>query len=70
MFTVVVKDTNDEAKVSSILLWSGEKGLDMYSTWTFTKEEDRKKAGVIFKKFESQLEPKTSHRIHTYTLGN
>ena len=68
MFSRVLKDTEDEEKVSYILLWSGEKGLDIYNSWAFTKEEDRKKPDVIFKRFENQLEPKTSHRIHRYTL--
>ena len=40
----------------------------MYNSWTFTKEDDRKKPAVIFQKFENQLEPKTSHRIPRYTL--
>ena len=51
-----------------VLLWSGEKGLDMYNSWTIEKGDDRKKPAVIFGKFENQLEPKTSHRIHRYTL--
>ena len=68
MFKRVLKDTDDEEKVSYILLWSGEKGLDMYNSWTFEKEDDRKKPAVSFGKFENQLEPKTSHRIHRYTL--
>ena len=68
MFKSILKDTNDEEKVSYILLWSGEKGLDMYNSWTFTKEDDRKKPAIVFEKFENQLEPKMSHRIHRYTL--
>ena len=68
MFKSVLKDTDDEEKVSYILLWSGEKGLDVYNSWTFTKEDDRKKPAVLLEKFENQLEPKTSHRIHRYTL--
>ena len=43
MFSSALKDTNDEEKVSYILLWSGEKGLDIFNSWTFTKEEDKKK---------------------------
>ena len=41
MFSSVLKEADDEGKVSYILLWSGEKGLDIYNSWTFTKEEDR-----------------------------
>ena len=68
IFSSVLKDADDEEKVSYILLWSGEKGLDIYNSWTFTKEEERKKPAIIFERFENQLEPKTSHRIHRYTL--
>ena len=42
MFSSVLKDTNDKEKVSYILLWSGERGLDIYNRWTFTKEKDKK----------------------------
>ena len=68
MFSSVLKDADDEEKVSYILLWSGEKGLDIYNSWTFTKQEERKKPAIIFERFENQLEPKTSHRILRYTL--
>ena len=54
-------DTDDKEKESYILLWSGGKGLDIYNSWTFTKEEDTKKPDIIFERFENQLEPKTSH---------
>ena len=50
MFTSAFKDTNDEEKVSYILLWSGEKGLDIFNSWTFTKEEDKKKACQYFRR--------------------
>ena len=68
MFSSALQDTNDEEKVSYILLWSGEKGLDIFNSWTFTKEEDKKNPANIFKWFENQLKPKMSHRIHRYTL--
>ena len=68
MFTSARKDTNDKEKASYILLWSAEKGLDIFNSWTFTKEEDKKKPAEIFERFENQLEPKTSHRIHRYIL--
>ena len=68
MFSCVLKGTDDEEKVSYILLWSGEKGLDIYNSWTLTKQEDKKKPAIIFERLENQLEPKTSHRIHRYTL--
>ena len=61
MFSSVLKHTDNEEKVSFILFWSGEKGLDIYNSWTFTKGEDKKKPAIIFKQFKNQLEPKMSH---------
>ena len=49
MFSSALKDTNDEEKVSYILLWSGEKGLDVFNSWTFTKEENKKKTCQYFR---------------------
>ena len=68
MFSSVLRDADDEEKVSYILLWSGEKGLDIYNSRTFTKEEDREKPAIIFERYKNQLEPKTSHRIPRCTL--
>lgn len=70
MFKSVLIDTGDKEKVSYILLWLGEKGLDMHNSWTFTKEDDRKEPDIILKKFKNQLEPKTSHRVHEDTHYN
>ena len=37
MFSRALEDTNVEEKVSYILLWSGEKRLDIFNSWTFYK---------------------------------
>ena len=37
MFSSALEDTIVEEKVSYILLWSGEKGLDIFNSWTFYK---------------------------------
>ena len=41
MFSSALKDTNDEEKVSYILLWSGGKGLDIFNSWIITKAENK-----------------------------
>ena len=53
MLSSALKNTNDEEKVSYILLWSGKKGLDIFNSWTFTKEEEKKKPANIFERFEN-----------------
>ena len=47
MFSSALKDTKDEEKVSYIPLWLGEKGLDIFNSWTFTKGEDKKSLPIF-----------------------
>ena len=68
MFSSVLKDADDQEKVSYILLWSGEKGLDIYNSWTFTKEEDRKKTWRYFRTVRESVgteDKSSSSQIYT-----
>ena len=68
MFKSILKDASGEEQVSYILLWAGEKGLDIYNSWTFVDEKDREDPTKILDRFTEHLEPRTNHRIHRYTL--
>ena len=68
MFKSILKDAGGEEQVSYILLWAGEKGLDIYNSWTFVDEKDREDPTKILDRFTEHLEPRTNHRIHRYTL--
>ena len=69
MLSSAHKDTNDEEKVSYILLWSGEKAwIFLTAGHSQRRKIKKKKPANIFERFENQLEPKPSHRIHRYTL--
>ncbi|KAL3847373.1 hypothetical protein ACJMK2_018288 [Sinanodonta woodiana] len=48
---------NDAVKANYILLWVGDKGRDIFSTWTLT-EEDKKDPTTIFTKFKHHVQPK------------
>ena len=68
IFKSILKDADGEEQVSYILLWVGEQGIDIYNSWTFVDERDRKDPTKILDRFMEHLGPRTNHRIHRYTL--
>ena len=61
MFKSVLKAVEKEEQVSYLLLWVGEKGLDMYNSWTFEDESDRKDPKKVLDRYMENLEPRTNH---------
>lgn len=41
MFAGPLCDKNEKEKCSYLLLWIGEKGRDVYNTWTLTADETK-----------------------------
>ena len=65
VFTGPFKGKSEEEKVSYLLLWIGEKGRDIHSTWQLSQEES-KKLDTYFSKFASHLQPKTNSIFSRY----
>ena len=65
MFSSTREDTNDKEKVSYILLWLGEKGLDIFNSWTFTKEEDKKSLSIFSNGSIGAEDESSNSQIHT-----
>uniref|UniRef100_A0A0L8GNW8 Retrotransposon gag domain-containing protein n=1 Tax=Octopus bimaculoides TaxID=37653 RepID=A0A0L8GNW8_OCTBM len=64
-FKSFLKGTTTDEMVSYILLWTGEKGLDLFNSWD-TSESDCNNSDTLLEKFERHLEPRSNHRIHRY----
>ena len=64
-FKSFLKGSTTEEQVSYILLWSGERGLDLYNSWDMP-EPDCNDPIKVLEKFETHLEPKSNHRIRRY----
>uniref|UniRef100_A0A0L8FNQ1 Retrotransposon gag domain-containing protein n=1 Tax=Octopus bimaculoides TaxID=37653 RepID=A0A0L8FNQ1_OCTBM len=64
-FKSFMKGATADEKVSYILLWTGEKGLDLFNSWNMS-ESDCNNPDILLKKFERHLEPRSNHRIHRY----
>ena len=55
MFSGPLSGKSDAAKCSYLLIWTGEKGQDVFSTWTLTDAEANKPK-VYLDKFENYIQ--------------
>ena len=53
-----------------ILIWVGEKGRDIYNTWTDVTDENRKKLKMCYVKFEEHVTPKANPVYARYKFHN
>ena len=60
-------DKDESARVTHILLWVGQEGLDMYNTWDLC-DADSKKMDVILGRFKALIEPKANFRLSRFNL--
>ena len=56
MFSGPLSGKSDAVKCSYLLIWTGEKGQDVFSTWTLTDAEANKPK-VYLDKFENYIQP-------------
>ena len=56
IFNGPLSGKNAKQQCSYLLLWLGEKGRDVFSTWTLTSEE-KDKLDVYLKKFKEYIAP-------------
>ena len=57
-----VKDVPATKQVDHILLFAGVTGLKLYNSWGLSDEE-KKDPAAVWKRFETQLQPKTNFRV-------
>ena len=57
IFDGPLSDTEEARKVRMLLLWIGDKGLEIYNTATFENEEDRLRINPVFEKLEVYAKP-------------
>lgn len=72
MFTGPLKSRSEPEKCSYLLIWSGEKGRDIYNTWTDISEEEQGKLKSYYDRFEQHINPKanpvfTRYKFHKRT---
>ena len=65
MFKGPLKKKTEEEKCNYLMLWVGNKGRDVYSTWQLTNDE-QKSLDVLFEKFRTYVEPKSNKVFARY----
>ena len=66
-FAGPLKDKSEEEQVSYLLIWSGEEGIELVSTWSLTTNE-KKKLITYWEKFEDFVVPRSNFRLARYKL--
>ena len=59
MFKGPLRRKTEEEKCSYLLLWIGEKGCDVYNTWTIT-EDQGKKLDTYYNRYKAYITPKAN----------
>ncbi|KAL1276716.1 hypothetical protein QQF64_036339 [Cirrhinus molitorella] len=65
MFKGPLHEKSEEEHCSYLLLWIGERGRDIYNTWTLT-EANAKLLNTYYDKFEAYVMPKKNHIYARY----
>ena len=66
-FSGPLKSKSEQEKISYLLIWTGDEGIELASTWDLSDEE-RKKLNTYWTKFEEYVAPKSNFRLARYKL--
>ena len=67
-FSAPLKDKSEEEQVSYLLIWSGEEGIQLVSTWSLSADKRKKKLCTYWEKFAECLAPRSNFRLARYKL--
>ncbi len=70
MFSGPLKSRAEAEKCSYLLIWVGQKGRDIYNTWSDISETDRGKLKTYFDRFEKHVNPKANPVFARYKFHN
>ena len=65
MFQGPLKSANEEERCAYVLIWVGETGGDIFTSWNLSGA-DSKKIDIIYQKFSEHLSPKKNKLFYRY----
>ena len=68
IFDGPMEKQKEEHKARMLLLWAGDKGLEIYNTSTWDEEEDNLIVDKIFEKFEQYTKPQSNQILSRYQI--
>ncbi|MES9883587.1 MAG: RNase H-like domain-containing protein [Sedimenticola sp.] len=70
IFSGPLKSKSEEEQVSYLLLWVGDKGRDIHSTWTDITADDRKLLKTYYDRYKGHVQPKLNPIFARYKFNN
>ena len=64
-----LKGKSEEQKCNYLMIWVGDKGREVYNTWTLTNDE-AKKLSTYYERFEAHVKPKSNKIFARYKFHN
>lgn len=64
-FSGPLKEKSEEEQISYLLIWTGDEGIELVSTWSLT-ETEQSKLDTYWAKFEEFVAPKSNFRLARY----
>ena len=68
IFAGPLHELEEDKKVRLLLLWVGDKGLEIYNTATFDMEADKLKLDKVFEKLEAYAKPQSNQILARFQL--
>ena len=60
---------SEKEKVTFLLLWIGNHGIDLYNSWTWNSPQDKHKLDAVWNKFSDHIEPKVNAYLARFQLS-
>ncbi|XP_062610827.1 uncharacterized protein K02A2.6-like [Saccostrea cucullata] len=69
IFDGPLKEKDETVKISYLLIWVGDKGCDVYNTWTLSND-NKKKLDTYYKRFKAYVQPKLNPVFSRFKFNN
>ena len=69
LFTGPMGKIDEEVKCKNLLYWSGERGIELFSSWDLSAEQ-QKKLDNYWERFENCVKPHSNELIAAWQLYN
>jgi len=70
MFSGPLKPRSEAEKVSYLLIWVGQKGRDIYNTWSDIADDEKGKLQTYYNRFEQYVNPRSNPVFARYKFHN
>lgn len=70
IFKGPLEEKREEIKVTYLLLWVGDKGCEIYNTWTGMTNDEKKKLEPHYKRYLAHVQPKLNPIFARFKFNN